>query len=72
MAPNRLVVARLCNEDIHIPLTCEEVEKDAETRKRTYIENKMTEALIRKCYKCSKPFVKLDGCNKMKVKSQNH
>ena len=56
---------RLCKEISHIPLRCEEVEKDAETRKRTYIENKMTEALIRKCYKCSKPFVKLDGCNKM-------
>ena len=25
----------------------------------------MTEAMIRKCYKCHKPFVKLDGCNKM-------
>ena len=56
---------RLCKEISHIPLRCEEVEKYAETRKRTYIENKMTEALIRKCYKCSKPFVKLDGCNKM-------
>ena len=56
---------RLCKEISHIPLRCEEVEKDAETRKRTYIENKMSEALIRKCYKCHKPFVKLDGCNKM-------
>jgi hypothetical protein len=56
---------RLCHEISHIPLRCEEVEKDAEVRKRTYIENKMTEAMIRKCWKCSKPFVKLDGCNKM-------
>ena len=56
---------RLCKEFSHIPLRCEEVEKDAEVRKRTYIEKKMTEAMIRKCYKCSKPFVKADGCNKM-------
>jgi hypothetical protein len=26
--------------------------------KRTYVENKMSEALIRKCPKCSLPFVK--------------
>lgn len=56
---------RICKEMSHIPLRCEEVEKDAEVRKRTYIENKMTEAMIRKCWKCSKPFVKMDGCNKM-------
>ena len=41
---------RLCKEISHIPLRCEEVEKDAEVRKRTYIENKMTEAMIRKVY----------------------
>ncbi len=56
---------RLCKEPSHIPLRCEEVEKDAEVRKRTYIENKMTEAMIRNCWKCKKPFVKMDGCNKM-------
>lgn len=56
---------RLCKEISHIPLRCEEVEKDAEVRKRTYIENKMTEALVRKCWKCGKPYLKVDGCNKM-------
>ncbi len=56
---------RLCREISHIPFRCEEVEKDAEVRKRTYIENKMTEALVRKCWKCTKPFLKTDGCNKM-------
>ena len=56
---------RLCKEFSHIPLRCEEVEKDAEVRKRTYIEKKMTEAMIRNCWKCQKPFVKADGCNKM-------
>ena len=50
---------RLCHEMSHIPLRCDEVEKDAEARKRTYIENKMTEALVRKCWKCHKPFIKV-------------
>ena len=50
---------RLCKEISHIPLRCEEVEKDAEVRKRTFIENKMTEAMVRRCWKCSKPFIKL-------------
>ena len=50
---------RLCHEMSHIPLRCDEVEKDAEVRKRTYIENKMTEALVRKCWKCHKPFIKV-------------
>ncbi len=38
---------------------CHEVERDNEVQMRTYIENKMTEALVRKCYKCSKPYVKV-------------
>lgn len=38
---------RLCKEPSHIPLRCEEVEKDADVQVRTYIENKMTEALVR-------------------------
>ena len=50
---------RLCKEISHIPLRCEEVEKDAEVRKRTFIENKMSEAMVRRCWKCSKPFIKL-------------
>lgn len=47
---------RKCKGPSHIPLRCEEVEKDSEVEKRTYIENKMTEALLRylarenKCY----------------------
>ena len=49
---------RLCQEISHIPLRCEEVEKDAEVRKRTFIENKMAEAMIRTCYKCKRPYVK--------------
>jgi len=54
---------RLCHEMSHIPQRCEEVEKDAATKKRTKLEEKRTEALVRKCYKCKKPYVKMSGCN---------
>ncbi|KAF2884008.1 hypothetical protein ILUMI_22126, partial [Ignelater luminosus] len=56
---------RLCKEPAHLPLRCEEVEKEEEVDIRTYIENKMTEALLRKCYKCGISFIKTEGCNKM-------
>ncbi|CAL1539723.1 unnamed protein product [Lymnaea stagnalis] len=32
---------------------------------RTYIENRISEAVMRKCHKCGKRFVKETGCNKM-------
>lgn len=56
---------RECKEPSHVPYRCDEVERDADVRKRTYIEDKMTEALLRKCYKCGMKFIKEDGCNKM-------
>ncbi|KAL3284083.1 hypothetical protein HHI36_018251, partial [Cryptolaemus montrouzieri] len=37
---------RLCKEASHVPLRCDEVEKDADVKNRVYIENKMTEALL--------------------------
>ncbi|XP_018564406.1 uncharacterized protein LOC108905853 isoform X2 [Anoplophora glabripennis] len=56
---------RKCKEPNHLPLKCEEVEKDEDIKARIYIENKMTEALLRKCWKCSTSFFKEEGCNKM-------
>ncbi|XP_049804091.1 uncharacterized protein LOC126243001 [Schistocerca nitens] len=56
---------RKCKELNHIPLRCEEVEKPEEVKIRTYIEDRMTEALIRTCWRCGKNFIKIDGCNKM-------
>ena len=53
-------------QDSHVPLTCDEVEKDSEVRARTLLENVATEAMIRQCPKCSNRFYKEDGCNKMK------
>jgi TRIAD3 protein (E3 ubiquitin-protein ligase RNF216) len=47
----------------HVPLRCDEV---IETDKaRRIIEEKMTEALLRICYKCKRQFYKEEGCNKM-------
>jgi len=57
---------RLCQEDNHIPLTCDEVEKDSDVADRVRLENAMTEAMLRTCVACQKKFFKEDGCNKMK------
>ena len=36
-----------------------------EHKSRLYIEEELSDVIIRRCYKCNTPFVKLDGCNKM-------
>uniref|UniRef100_A0A1B6F327 RING-type domain-containing protein n=1 Tax=Cuerna arida TaxID=1464854 RepID=A0A1B6F327_9HEMI len=56
---------RKCHKVSHIPQRCEEVENDDQARARKYIEDEMTKALVRECYKCKKSFIKSDGCNKM-------
>ncbi|KAK9877205.1 hypothetical protein WA026_016951 [Henosepilachna vigintioctopunctata] len=56
---------RECRHKSHVPFRCNEIEYDEDVRKRTYIENKMTEALVRTCWKCKKSFFKDSGCNKM-------
>lgn len=55
---------RKCKRPNHIPLRCDEVESK-EVKMRTYIENRMTDALVRSCWKCKKQFIKEAGCNKM-------
>ena len=60
-----IVFCRLCREPNHVPLKCEEVEKQNETDMRTFIEKRVTEAMLRKCHRCGKRFVKDVGCNKM-------
>lgn len=67
MNPNCLKeTCRFCKEPSHIPLRCDEVENTKEMNMRTFIENKVTEAMIRVCYKCNKRFFKVEGCNHMK------
>uniref|UniRef100_A0A1B6EU15 RING-type domain-containing protein n=1 Tax=Cuerna arida TaxID=1464854 RepID=A0A1B6EU15_9HEMI len=40
-------------------------DSDLESKARIFIEEKMTKALIRKCWKCRRRFIKDDGCNVM-------
>ena len=44
---------------------CSDVEGDDESKVRLKTEEAMTEALVRKCHKCSRPLIKESGCNKM-------
>uniref|UniRef100_T1J9J9 RING-type domain-containing protein n=1 Tax=Strigamia maritima TaxID=126957 RepID=T1J9J9_STRMM len=56
---------RLCKELNHVPLRCNEVEKKPEVDMRTFIENKMSDALMRTCPKCKCRLIKYEGCNRM-------
>lgn len=46
-------VCRLCKEPNHIPLRCDEIEKGVELEMRKFIEEHVTEAMIRKCPRCT-------------------
>ncbi|PWW73084.1 hypothetical protein C7212DRAFT_347250 [Tuber magnatum] len=59
------ISCRLCNQKSHIPLTCQEYAKDNKLNARHRVEEAMTEALVRKCNKCSYPYIKEYGCNKI-------
>lgn len=53
---------RLCKEINHIPFKCYEEKTE---KARLFLEEKMTEALVHKCHRCSRPYFKEDGCNKI-------
>ncbi|PWW77970.1 hypothetical protein C7212DRAFT_276751 [Tuber magnatum] len=59
------ISCRLCNQKSHFPLTCQEYAKDNKLNARHRVEEAMTEALVRKCNKCSYPYIKEDGCNQI-------
>jgi TRIAD3 protein (E3 ubiquitin-protein ligase RNF216) len=64
------VSCRLCNLESHIPKSCEEFAKENGLAVRRVIEESMSAAMIRKCNKCRTPFIKEEGCNKMKCTRQ--
>ena len=55
---------RDCGEPPHVPLRCEEVEKESQVKGRKAVEEAMTEARVRECPNCGKRFYKTEGCNK--------
>jgi len=57
---------RKCGKASHIPLRCDEVEKEkAKDEGRLAVEEAISRAKIRKCPKCNQQFIKSDGCNKI-------
>ena len=57
---------RKCGKESHIPLRCDEVEKQKRADEgRLKVEEAISAAKIRHCPKCKTGFVKSDGCNKM-------
>ena len=59
------ISCRLCKLKSHIPLSCEEYQKECGVSERRIIEEARTEALIRTCKKCKIRILKEDGCNKV-------
>ncbi|KAJ3429939.1 e3 ubiquitin-protein ligase [Anaeramoeba flamelloides] len=55
----------LCGEEAHRGISCQEVKKDKNSDLRTYIEEQMTNALLRKCNKCGQSYYKTEGCNRI-------
>jgi TRIAD3 protein (E3 ubiquitin-protein ligase RNF216) len=56
---------RLCQRESHVPMSCEEMDKDKVVALQHKVEEAMTEALLRECPSCKKRFFKEEGCNKM-------
>ena len=46
--------------------SCDEVEKEIQTKGRLTVEEAISDAVIRKCPKCKQSIIKSDGCNKMR------
>lgn len=66
------ITCRWCSKPEHSPLKCHEVEKDGETKIRTFVEEKMAEAVLRRCPKCKKPYERTEGCNHIKCPCGTH
>lgn len=53
--------------DLHMGRPCTDILSEKEEQQRLF-QNRMSEAIIRRCQRCSLPFVKLDGCNLMRCR----
>lgn len=60
-----VISCRTCRQAEHLPYTCDQAKADRKLGKRHAVEEAMTEALVRKCPKCQKAFLKEEGCNKI-------
>ncbi|GAA5944602.1 E3 ubiquitin-protein ligase RNF216 [Sporobolomyces koalae] len=61
-----VISCRQCKKKDHLPKTCQEVTEDAKIDAVHRVEEAMSAALIRKCPKCSEPYIKeKDSCNKI-------
>ncbi|OCT63962.1 ring finger protein 216 L homeolog isoform X1 [Xenopus laevis] len=49
----------------HVNLTCEELAESDDVNYRTFIEEKMTAACVRKCHVCATELIKAEGCNRL-------
>ena len=58
----QFIFFRLCKEANHFPMTCAEKEEHKKTDLRLQVENDMSEAIIRCCWKCNRHFLRTDGC----------
>ncbi|AYV83819.1 MAG: putative E3 ubiquitin ligase triad3 [Hyperionvirus sp.] len=59
----RFISCLLCKGKFHGKISCDYVKKDENVRK--IIEEVLTRHRTRACPKCSKVFMRIDGCNKM-------
>lgn len=60
-----MVSCRLCNQESHLPKTCQEAKRERGVSERHLVEEAMSEAFIRPCPGCKLKIVKEVGCNKM-------
>ncbi|KAJ9252685.1 hypothetical protein DTO195F2_7334 [Paecilomyces variotii] len=59
------VSCRLCKSESHVPKSCEEAKKEKGLEGRHFVEEAMSDALIRTCSSCGVKLIKEFGCNKM-------
>ncbi|GAA5953620.1 hypothetical protein JCM3765_006919 [Sporobolomyces pararoseus] len=59
------VSCRKCKKEGHVPLTCEEADRESRMGGVHAVEDAMAEAMIRSCPKCQLRYYKGEACNKI-------